>query len=274
MSELIHYGVLGMKWGIRKDGKPQGYQSNGRKRKGLTDKQKRYLKIGAGIAAGMLVTYGAYKLSQMSGFNTGTQAVETILTGDTGIVGVTKKGTAVHSIYESTSEALKSANPTGNRLNCPITSMTGLLRSHFHVNATAKACGKEGIPTPEMLSMVKECFPGCKTIPRTKDGAATAVKFGKSMADAEAMLRKNFGDNAKGIVGFQYKPNGFIDQGAGHVISWVIENGKARFYDFQTGVEKEPISWNVINPNGILQVARLDDALPDLDALEKYVDFA
>ena len=26
MSELTHYGVLGMHWGVRKDGKPQGFQ--------------------------------------------------------------------------------------------------------------------------------------------------------------------------------------------------------------------------------------------------------
>lgn len=31
MSELMHYGVLGMKWGVRKDGMPQGYQGPDRK---------------------------------------------------------------------------------------------------------------------------------------------------------------------------------------------------------------------------------------------------
>lgn len=37
---VIHYGIKGMHWGIRKDGKPQGYQGSGRGRKKKTTGSK------------------------------------------------------------------------------------------------------------------------------------------------------------------------------------------------------------------------------------------
>ena len=66
--ELYHHGVKGMKWGVRHDYVPKGRKRSKKqddksdddaKSKGihLTDKQKKYIKIGAAVAATALVAY-------------------------------------------------------------------------------------------------------------------------------------------------------------------------------------------------------------------------
>lgn len=44
MNELTHYGVLGMKWGVRKDGMPQGWQGGKGGRRRLTKQERSTIK--------------------------------------------------------------------------------------------------------------------------------------------------------------------------------------------------------------------------------------
>ena len=74
-NELYHHGVKGMKWGVRHERKKSPRkksskdENDSKKRKGLSDKQKRAIKIGASAAAAGLLIYGGYRLHKSGKIN-------------------------------------------------------------------------------------------------------------------------------------------------------------------------------------------------------------
>ena len=63
-NELKHYGVPGMKWGVRRNRKSAS--STGGSNKTVSSKRKkRAIKIGIGVTAGILAAIGGAKLSNI-----------------------------------------------------------------------------------------------------------------------------------------------------------------------------------------------------------------
>lgn len=304
---LKHHGILGQKWG-KKNGPPyplgasdhstsekkagwrksldKDSSDNDNKKRGLSDKQKKAIKIGATVAVTALAAYGTYRLVKSGKLDNyidiGKSKTETLLkkkAGDTKIgdqkvdnllknastAKTASNGVKKLSKPETLADTIMNVNPNrGNSAydnNCTLCSTGSILRQVFGMDITAGSTGRK----PQNLGgIVEECFEGAKII----DGSA--VKFGKSKQDASEMLIKRFGDNASGVVSVEWK------RGGGHAFNWQIKDGTVSFYDGQANRDDSVVSkyWQMINQNGSLILARLDNAKVKEEGIRKWFEFA
>lgn len=278
-------------------------------RKGLSDTQKKVL-IGAGITvASLALAYGGYKLAQHYGVDkvvknkikdivNGKRSYTTLagdgdyskikltdITNNNSNASPTKTASTLAeagfkslSHQEDVAERVKNTNPylrpDGSRdpkgkNNCTLCAVFGYLRGQG-VDAQA---GSTGGKPQNLIGVVQDCFNGVTEYSsKTKSGAldGRATTFGKSIEDAQAMLVKRYGDNAQGACGITWS-NGT----GGHVFGWKIVNGKASFFDEQSGKIDVSSYWDAsklqhIDPNGSLQIVRLDDLVPNADGISKW----
>ena len=144
-DELCHYGVKGMKWGVRKEYVPKGRRKASgsespekKKRKGLSKNQK----IALGIAAVAVTGVVLYKTGSFDKIaKIGKKAADSQFGGKSTISKMTKLGKEPSDVTAATAmiKRINSGNQgAGGENNCFHTSTSYILNSVFGKSTTAK----------------------------------------------------------------------------------------------------------------------------------------
>lgn len=302
---LAHHGILGQKWGKRngppypldesdkssrekrlaREGKKsynKKKEGSGGERKGLTDKQKRAIKIGAAAAVTAIAAIGIYELNKhgkLDGLkDLGKSKVDELLgkKGNRNVEGFTEDAdfrkqsvkrltseTGSQSFQngfrklarpETAAEAVKNVNPSGSGTNCRACSIASILRMRgMDVEALGSVQGGQ------LRDAVEECF----------KGANVAEIYSPSKERISNYILKRYGEGSSGAMSARYRtPAGKPYE---HAISWAVENGSLSFFDGQKKLSDAGRYLDLLASDGSAEIARLDNLELNPEGLKKYV---
>lgn len=263
-EELYHHGILGQRWGVRRfqnkdgtltsEGKQHYNKSKAKsenedsKEKGLTEQQKRNIKIGAAVAATALVAVGGVYL-----YKTGT--LQKI--GKSALNGDFVRSSKLKKIANPTKDAHKIAKAVNKKCfgkvwdtksinNCKENALGFYLRKQLGLDAVSPPRVIDG-DLRTFIQHVSTNDPE-SVVSKIKTNTPLGLSYkGKTAQDTATNFIKS--QIAKG----KYKEG---DCGAfgiselGHTIAFYIENGEPKFQNiFQTNNSHKATDWFKLAPS-------------------------
>lgn len=245
-------------------------------KKGLTDRQKRAIKLGAAVAVAALAAYGTYKLKQsgkldpliekskqtvkrlLGDDSVNNQNVSGFLDADSTVKPaakqITKDGFKSLDRKETIREAVTKVNPSGGNTNCRACSIAAVLRMRgMDVEALGSVQGGS------LREAVTDCF---------KDAKVTEI-YSPSRERITNYILKRCGEGSSGVMSARYRmPNGMLSE---HAISWAVKNGAVSFFDGQKSLVDCSKYLDLLTPDGSAEIARLDNLEIESENIKKYI---
>lgn len=309
---LLHYGIKGMKWGVRRyqneDGtltkagrerynsdKDGAGEEETPKKKGLSDKQKTILKVGAAAAATALVAYGTYKLADSGELHRLTEKGKALIHGakptwktdpDLASSNFTKDEIFSKVVAMRINPNRGDVGTFNNCRRCTFAyelsrrgfdvqatrSISGTGQSQFGVwNATHDKPLRFGCLERIHQLFVDSEFEKFASAATKNRGVGIPINLGKTTgAERAAKIFQELAkqpDGARGELSMRWVA------GNGHSMAWEIVRGKPVIFDCQTNTMYDSIKSLVSKADDIESSTflRLDNAELNMNFLMKWV---